>query len=464
MTYFTNLKELATRFAKANRVTIVLLILSSFTAPLSAQTHWKILLSDTLHGGKCDYTALSACDDHNFLAAGSLSDSGIYSWVVMRTTDGGNTWMFHVLPLPITPYIQLYPSGFPLEISQAVLIDSLRCVIVADSGRTLYSSDGGASWSRRDLPKARKAGDVSIANDGTGITVGGAEIALTSDWGKTWTESAFAPYIGLTSCKSYGHGRFRVSANGTGPQYTTTDSWASYDSIMFVDTSGGKNKDLGRDAITYIGTDSLLVVGRHGGNLNLTNGFIEESTNGGASWHTLLDRNIPEIPGPLYTVAAAQNLWITAGAGQAVLSSRDHGAHWIADTIDYGGKNLSGWFILNLTVLSDSKVIGISSQPGSSNIIGIDDPKLHVELHDQDVYGTHVYPNPASDFVTIQSVDRLTPVSITDVLGHSIASGMTDDAGIARFNVSHVASGVYQLSIFPSGFSIHITNLIVLPH
>jgi len=104
-------------------------------------------------------------------------------WVVgidgllMRTDDGGHHWEVQH-GRPESEGVEEISFGDTLKNPgmYAVRVDGDRGVVVGDMGMILTSSDGGRTWTRRELPDRDRLvwmRDVSLAPGGGGFTVGG---------------------------------------------------------------------------------------------------------------------------------------------------------------------------------------------------------------------------------------------------------------------------------------------------
>jgi photosystem II stability/assembly factor-like uncharacterized protein len=98
--------------------------------------------------------------------------------LVMRTADGGHTWEVQH-GKPETEGVEDINFRETLENPgmYAVRVEGDHGVVVGDVGMVLISSDGGRTWSRRELPAEDRLvwlRDVSLAPGAGGFTVGAA--------------------------------------------------------------------------------------------------------------------------------------------------------------------------------------------------------------------------------------------------------------------------------------------------
>jgi photosystem II stability/assembly factor-like uncharacterized protein len=137
----------------------------------------------------------------------AFSDSVDRQFVILKTTDGGKAW--NRIPATVLPQA-LDGEGAYAASGTNVAVDGDRVWVATTASRVLRSGDGGTSWlvSTTPLATGPSAGIFSIAfrNASNGIVVGGdykkeAEaadnLALTFDGGATWR-----PMKGLSGFRS----------------------------------------------------------------------------------------------------------------------------------------------------------------------------------------------------------------------------------------------------------------------
>ena len=194
-----------------------------------------------------------------------ISDPVDGHFLILTTSDGGETWQevpAASLPAPLRGDGSFAASG------SCLAVHGRRDVWFATGGgaaaRVIHSSDRGKTWSASDTPiraGAPAAGIFSVAfrdalhgvvagGDYTKATLGGGNLALTADGGRTWVvvDSASSPH-GYRSAVAFlpetsGRGLVAVGLSGTdvskdgGRTWTATDTVA-YNSVLFA------SKDVG---------------------------------------------------------------------------------------------------------------------------------------------------------------------------------------------------------------------------
>jgi photosystem II stability/assembly factor-like uncharacterized protein len=183
----------------------------------------------------------------------------------LKTADGGLTWQ------------RIVPEGVDAnaKLVRAVFSGSLRGWTFGEGGVALFTSDGGASWSRQTLPTKYLLVGGTFVDEQHGWLVGaGATILQTSDGGTTWHS-----------------GTVRDGA-----------------STRFVATS-------------FVGNRLGWAVG--------ASGRVFATTDGGRTWfqqRTKVDADLLDVR----FIDAAEG-WI-AGTGGTLLHTTDGGVHWLTES------------------------------------------------------------------------------------------------------------------------------------
>ena len=195
----------------------------------------------------------------------AVSDPVDGKFLFITTSDGGETWQ--EVPAAALPDALPNEGGFAAS-GSCLTVYGKRDVWFATGGasvaRVYHSWDRGKSWRVYDTPiraGIASAGAFSIAfrdgmhgviagGDYTQAALGGRNVALTTDGGRTWTlvDSAAAPG-GFRSAVTYVPGTkgkvlVAVGLNGTdisrdgGRRWTKTDSTA-YNSVLFAGRDAG---------------------------------------------------------------------------------------------------------------------------------------------------------------------------------------------------------------------------------
>jgi len=143
----------------------------------SAQASWELLKTETT----ASFRGLSVVDDRVIWASGTRG-------TVLRTTDGGNTWM-----------VDSIPGGATLDLRGIHGRSDRVAHVAATAGRIWRTTDGGRTWSLR-----YQAADTTMfldaivfRNDSVGMALGDPMggrfvILVTNNGGDTWSEAPAA--------------------------------------------------------------------------------------------------------------------------------------------------------------------------------------------------------------------------------------------------------------------------------
>jgi photosystem II stability/assembly factor-like uncharacterized protein len=261
---------------------------------------------------------------------------------ILRTTDGGTTWSSVIAREELTPVFTHIASA-----------DAGSLVVTRDSttfgnswthGIIEASTDAGAIWTRTVLPELSRLGDVEMLDRLHGIACAyvrdsPGSIYRTSDGGLTWQTLPMPPR----------------SAGPFGLQMLSADAWAmrAYDSLT---TTWGlfRTADAGItwtrlavpaniSSIEFI--DSMLAFGAGGvyppGDGNATHDRIVRTTDGGATWMTVLENPV-ERSWALRDIAFAdRDHGIAVGGIGMIYRTTDGGATWLkelatSDLLEFG--------------------------------------------------------------------------------------------------------------------------------
>jgi photosystem II stability/assembly factor-like uncharacterized protein len=407
---------------KINRVLAIALLFFSLCSCkyLKAQIQWTVLRSQYVNNGQYAYYSISACDDHNFIAPAYRADSIGVRRLLIRSTDGGQTWTEQDPGLPIIPTVN---TGM---LYAAILLDSLHAIAIGDTSLILTTSDGGNTWAERDAGFGLSC--MEFLDPHQGILCGGnGNIRTTSDGGLTWNILTNPSLNGVVSCHDYGNGRYRFFQYGSGPIYTTSDNGKSWDSTRIYDYKDPANANKLIDACDFLGIDSILAYGSIlTPSFNLRHAWVLLSTDGGRSWKEQLNRII-SMRGGVYSVSEAfDNIWVGGGGGDGMIYSTNHGSTWIDDSVTLFVPEWYPFQQMNtVVVVSPTRAVGVMGNDLGSYIVALDLLKLSVSTPRNDSRSINVSPNPFNDITYLDypvESHSIVDIELVDLLGRRIKS------------------------------------------
>lgn len=277
---------------------------------------------EILPGLVYDLLSVHFTDYYNGIAVGKTVAANAYGpgfGIVIRTTDGGQTWVESSLPWDSRG---LYDVDF---------ISSAKGLAVGGTYRTwspspdytfwgdlLRTSDGGVTWTRGEITSSwlHAAWGVAFLDENTALAVGNANtIAKTTDSGQTWSSPNPEADVHLSHIALPGASRGIVVGCG-GLVWTTEDGGQTW-----AEQSSGTNVSLSR--VSFLDVNRGATVGR---------GFTALVTNdGGITWTGERSVTLKD----LYDVSFVDaNTGAAVGAGGIIIHTADGGRSW---TIQRGG-------------------------------------------------------------------------------------------------------------------------------
>lgn len=298
------------------------------------------------------------------------------------------------------------------------------------------TSNGGTTWTAVPGRPSPLGGaeftyvalrEVVGDNIWVGTDIG--RILPSSDRGATWTAD-FSPALdfgGVTTCGSSGSFAFKDANNGV---------------MITVDGAGTPNP--GNPAVCDPTPANSYA-------------SLYSTSDGGASW-------VPMTPsgkwyfGDITYVPGTANTYVSTGINGAKPEfigsaySTDGGMTWTE--IDNTGQRGKAEF-LNPTTGWAGQFSDGPSPTGTTGILKFDGNLALGVLNNAVKTSLKVYPNPASDVVTISAKQEIQSVSIIDLSGKRIQAVKTN----SQVNVSKLAKGTYILQVMYSDGSVESTKL-----
>jgi photosystem II stability/assembly factor-like uncharacterized protein len=350
--------------------------------------------------------------------------------VVVRTTDGGNTWMLATGNLA------------SMDLYCITALDGERAWVGTGNGRLFATTTGGASWSQQTYPGTQSPfiNGITMFPSGTGYAQGdpasgGRFVVLkTTDFGTTWTHLANEP-VGTSAEAGWNNSWWWTDQNrgwfGTNQNkvWRTTDGGATWSSA----TSGATNSY----GVAFKDANNGIVI--H------SNGVVRVSTNGGGTWNAATSPTSAALVGVAF-LPGTNSAWMASGTTS--YRSTNNGSSWFAQSqYPFGG---------SLTHLSFVDTTYGWAVTGSGEILKYQPPgTVGVEETPGDLAPTTVlldqnYPNPFNPTTHVGfRISRFGFVSLKvyDLLGREVATLVDDTraAGehVVQFDASGLPSGVY---------------------
>jgi gliding motility-associated-like protein len=187
----------------------------------------------------------------------------------------------------------------------------------------------GSVWKSNyvTVPGAASYSEIEFADCNNGIGVGGAQITVTTDGGKTWTNRFRPDFQTLNislNAMSYVNPNLLYAVSSIGTVYRSLDKGVTMDPI-FADPRNGNINDM-----TTIGTDSIWACSF---NFNIPTAsrtpFIFRSFNRGASWDTIKVFPVGTAAPRLTEIKfSSPTVGYTAGSLGKVYKTTDRGTTW----------------------------------------------------------------------------------------------------------------------------------------
>lgn len=376
-----------------------------------------------------------------------------YNMMCFRSTDGGASWKEQDPGMPHNEF------GNAAQLLQIQQLDSLNAVVAGDSGHFVRTTDGGNSWIRNDLPVPYKLGSVHFSDPMTGIATvwaGDSNIITTNDGGVHWKVSPWYPWLSAIMCHSDGGEKFRAIRYENGPVYFTSDSWQEVDSTSIIFPIGMSSADSGDFwGCVFRGLDTIIGYGEHftvvnGVDVSHSYPLILTSIDNGMHWNYL---TIPQDSDMNYVGCMSpldRDIVFAGGYGndRHILVSIDHGMSWNVDTFAYSSD--TDYPEINaLAVTGDNHGVAIADIPGSasSTVLMLGEP-VSMDVRTSRITNSNlqIYPNPASQAISLESQEAGKPVEILDVLGQEVLSGRVPASGRLTLDISSLPAGLYYVS------------------
>ena len=164
------------------------------------------------------------------------------------------------------------------------------------------------------------------------------------------------------------------------------------------------------------------------GYFGINSGNMYRTTDSGVIWRlvrTPLSGSVNDIEFGL------NNSVYISGQNGMLMNSTDNGVSWTRDSIGTT-KDL-----IDIHVLKNSNIMYVSSNDGEVYKKGI---LTSTQFISHPTTKLNVYPNPASEFITINSKDKLEKITIFNLLGEVVLESIN-----TKINISKLKHGSYYI-------------------
>lgn len=337
-------------------------------------------------------------EDTGFVISKDASYYNMY-----KTTDGGNTWNLKYPISPITRHIN-FPKPECGYAFSGVFSDHwiYKSTDIGETWNQIsnFSGSNGSGWG---------TSESFFFNCDTGfIATDGGDIFKTTDGGISWTN------------------------------VYSDQNW-ELGSIIFLDSLNGL-------AVGY--KDACVGLPMQPCNC----GIIVRTTDGGVTWIDSI------VPYEIYDIDTTRSgkIWIAAydfcSLDSWIMSSVDSGYNWNieANNIDYQ--------LLKIQMFNDSTGYALSTDGNGGLILGIGDNLSIKKIDPTD--DLIFYPNPSSDFITIENDFSYSEISIFDFSGRLVfAKEIFSGKNILTLNLE---AGIYILQMIDKNNIISASKLEII--
>lgn len=286
-----------------------------------------------------DLYAVQFTDENNGYAAGGNIGYLKNRRLIVRTTDGGESWQPQQKTWgPVLYGLSLAGQNDLLACGQSgalvlgsksdngwtslksptkhflssLALSGDKGVAVGSYGALISTVDGGRTWTTQSPEKEKSVASISLSDAEHGLAVGAEGMVLwTSDGGRTWVNSKTAPGLYIQSgCLLNPHTAVALGAGGV--IFRTSDAGATWEQIQ-------SGVDFGLNRMRFVDESLGLAVGY---------AAIIATENGGKTWTR---RPVPPNTGDCVLVNAAsvdKIHWLAVGTQGLILASEDGGRTW----------------------------------------------------------------------------------------------------------------------------------------
>jgi hypothetical protein len=432
---------------------VTLAFLSTFASvSLRAQYRWHTVAPNRVDIHQFAYSCVSCAGD-NCTATGLTFDyypgelpsqMSPDMCLALTSSDGGRHWQ-PLLGIPIWRYTKNGKTNVLLDVCQQ--IDSVNALVAGSGNTILMTHDGWRTWQKASGFEQIKPGGDTLnfdfarsnfinSDEGTLFDPSYGNTIYTSDHGQSWSLLKSVPAVPT---------RNGILRGGLYPNriLTSKDVWKTIDTTVFTFTGSAQFKSTSQvtswlfedgDTITMLGTKPLY------------GAIMSQSTDLGAHW---TDFPLPENHIYQPVVSSLDSKTIVIGGLDSLgrlLISKDHGASWKLDTVNFDDETKYYWVRSIATTGSGGVIASIiidsttdSAYPGTEVLALLQDQTLDVRSSENRSPNI-LFPNPAK--TSLHIVSDWSSVVVFDALGRAYNIPNHD----GTLDVSSLPAGVYYIS------------------
>lgn len=391
--------------------------------------------------------------------ADSLNCISVAQERLIKTTDGGYTWfvVFADSAKKIFNELGQWVDTEPAKFNPTRCIDFVTQYLVVvghTEGQITISRDGGVSWDSTNL-NTQDFKIIKFTDSLTGIALTNNFIFLTTDGGVSWNN--------ITSNLNYSGSIFFQSAFMK-DDFIYAGGFFSIDKGITWTKSNPVNNIHGIYGIHFNDSYEGWASGRRQlvPNQSQYADVILHTTNSGLDWETQLDTILyPEsgLTGGIYFANHYEGL--AYGEGK-IWRTTDGGKNWI--NFAFPWTEMDAFTKLVFPKGHTNKIIANEYLKGR---IWMYENPTSVNNYETNHSNYIIYPNPTSDFITINlesigacsiensiGANPIASIEIYDVLGilvaqtpTSVFNSQTKVLDLPRINISHLPAGVYFMKV-----------------
>ena len=303
-----------------------------------------------------------------------------------------------------------------------------------------YSSDDGNSWAEIDsLPYTSAGGNTEhkiYINGNTLYAWSQDKLYFTEDMGSSWRNMNlpqqycnrfvnFLVYKGIPFATTCGGELIRRNNSG-----------------QWILSNNGLPALRGAQGIAYLDDAMFTWVPFNGMYASMDMGYTWSFTGAGLNTEGFGFRDF---------AVAGQELYVVTGPG--VVGTKDYGQNWYSCNTGLKNLNVSSLVFLNDTLYAGTYGNGVWKRAVNDISLSVQETRIKPD-------NIRIYPNPASDYLVIESSTPIDNISILDLLGRPVLS---EQPNSKQLDIRDIPAGIYIL-ILRSGREYWRGRIIISPN